>query len=170
MELIEEFRQIITIDVGVNGAIVYQDEHGEIFMEKIKETFNENCDIFVKLLLMTNGHRVEMYVEHQSLRKPDLASGRWFNIHKLCIQYEMLKNVCFAFGGNPQPLKPQEWQSMFFVKGQTYKDKKKRLKEIATKLYPELKVTLWNCDALLMLYYKNKIKDGKKIRRTWRLN
>jgi hypothetical protein len=119
---------------------------------------------------LTDARNIKIYIEHQSLRKPDFTRGIWFNIHKLCIQYEQLKNACFTIGGTPVSITAQEWQSIFFVKGTTYKDKKKRLKEIATKLYPDIKVTLWNCDALLMLYYKNKINDGKKVRRSWRLN
>ena len=162
-----EDNKMLTIDVGVNGGICYRNEKGDINCAKPSKSFDENVKIIDNLIgdniCLSD---VKIYIEHQSLRKPDIISGRWFSIHKLCIHYETLKSVCSCLGGEPISVTPQEWQSIFFLKGKTYKDKKKRLKEIATKLFPELKVNLWNCDALLLLYYKTKIKDGYKIRRT----
>lgn len=169
MEMIKEYKKIITIDVGVQGGVCYQDKFGIIKCRKLKTDWVGMADLMSDLIEMDPVEEISFYVEHQNLRKPDVISGRWFNIHKLCIQYEMIKNVIHCLGGIPTPINPQEWQSIFFQRGQTYKDKKKKFKELASKLYPELKVTLWNCDALLMLYYKNKIQNGK-IRRTRRLN
>jgi hypothetical protein len=170
MEMIEDCkRQILTIDVGVNGGICYQDKFGIIKCRKLKNEWVELSDQLSELIELDDPEEIEFYVEHQNLRKPDIVSGRWFNIHKLCIQYEMIKNCISSLGGKPISITPQEWQSIFFQKGTTYKDKKRKFKDLATKLFPELKVTLWNSDALLMLYYKNKLKDGK-IRRTRRLN
>ena len=170
MEQTGEYKEIVTIDVGVNGGLAYQKSDGTILLKKITNDYVQNSDILFSAVGNQTLENISIYVEHQSLRKPDILSGRWFNIHKLCIDYNMWLNIAMCLGGEPQSLKPQEWQSIFFVKGTTYKDKKKRLKEIAKKLYPKEKVTLWNCDALLMLYYKNKVKDGTKIRRTRRLN
>lgn len=62
--------------------------------------------------------------------------------------------ICEAFGITPIEVMPAQWQKVCFVKKSgTRQQWKNRLKEIAQKRFPGVKVTLANCDALLLLSY-----------------
>lgn len=62
--------------------------------------------------------------------------------------------ICEAFGIVPIEVMPAQWQKVCFVKKSgTRQAWKNILKEIAQKRFPNVKVTLGNCDALLLLSY-----------------
>ena len=48
---------------------------------------------------------------------------------------------------------PQKWMKMFQPLPKDKGDRKRRLKEIAIKYHPEIKVTLDTADAIVMAYY-----------------
>ncbi len=54
---------------------------------------------------------------------------------------------------------PQTWQKPLNLSAKNYKDRKKELKEIAIKRFPDIKVTGWNQDALLMMDFIKPKKD-----------
>ena len=56
---------------------------------------------------------------------------------------------------NIRPIKitPQVWQKSYQPLHKIKKDRKKELKKLATDMFPKLKVTYLNCDALLIAAY-----------------
>ncbi len=158
MEMIEEkLNTIITIDPGVNGGYAVQtlyDEYGnkskEIAVFKMQTDFEELCKSFLFY------DSAVAYIENQQLRKTDFFNNTWFNIHKLCIHTETIKNALRCTGIKVIDLDAKKWQKLYFLQSRTYKDRKKELKEKAKRIFHDHKVTAWNCDCLLMLNYINK--------------
>jgi len=154
--MIEEFDTILTIDCGVNGAVVVQFPDKSIIIEKLAVSFEDLSKQF-------ESYSGVAFVEHQHLRKSDCVSGRWHNIHKLCMHYQRIKDSLECNGLKVVEVTPQEWQIQFFLQSKNYLDRKKELKLKATKEFPDVKVTGWNQDALLMNKYINDkyLRNGK---------
>jgi crossover junction endodeoxyribonuclease RuvC len=70
--------------------------------------------------------------------------------------YGTLRGMLAAFGMRRHFITPQKWQPQFGLSGrpdETTTEKKNRHKAKAQELFPNVKVTLWNCDALLLATY-----------------
>jgi len=153
--MIEDFELIIAIDVGVNGGFVARFPDGRINIEKMPISFEQMCDMFS----LYSGSKA--FVESQHLRKTDVYSGRWHNIHKLCMQYQKTKDALRCADIQVIEITPQKWQKPLNLNAKNYADRKKALKEIAKDKFPDIKVTGWNQDALLMMdFIKNKKDDS----------
>lgn len=76
--------------------------------------------------------------------------------------YGSCRMAVVACGVRPDLVAPQTWQAAFTVSRETTggrTDRKALLKELAQRLFPQLKVTAYICDALLMaLYCKAKVE------------
>lgn len=155
--MIEE-NKIITIDCGVSGAVAFKphNEESKIYVEKIKVSFNDLTEQF------WNHAGAVAFVETQHLRKIDCQTGRWHNIHKLCLHYQRIKDALECCDIVVNELSPVKWQKQFNLKKLSYKDRKKELKNHAEKIFLDQKITLWNCDALLMMDY---IINKKKLKK-----
>lgn len=69
--------------------------------------------------------------------------------------------ICEAFGITPIEVMPAQWQKVCFAKKSgTRQQWKNRLKEIAQRRFPSVKVTLQNADALLLLSYGMLMTNG----------
>jgi len=145
MVMTGEFDIILAIDVGVNGGFVAKFPDGRINIEKMPKEFDQMCDLFS----LYSGSIA--FVETQHLRKSDVYSGRWHNIHKLCMQFQKTKDALICAKIQVNEITPQTWQKPLNLSAKNYKDRKKELKEIAIKRFPDIKVTGWNQDALLMM-------------------
>jgi len=73
--------------------------------------------------------------------------------------YGFLIGVLIALGIHMYDVPPQKWQAglKLRVRGLEYRDKKKALKEIAQKRFPDLKPTLDTCDAMLIAEYGRQV-------------
>lgn len=149
--------KIITIDCGLSGGwCIKPNDDSKVFVHKLREDFVDLTEQFW-------GHAGAVaFVETQHLRKIDCQTGRWHNIHKLCLHYQRIKDALECCDITVKELSPVKWQKHFQLKCQTYKDRKKELKDHCIKLFPDQKVTLWNCDALLMMEYVLTKKLHKK--------
>lgn len=144
--------KILTIDCGKSGGVAIGSLlTNDVEIMKLTETFEELTNQFIFYA------GAVAYVETQNLRKIDCMTGRWLNIHKLCLHYQRIKDALECCEIEVHDLSPRVWQKPLKIKSQTYKDRKKELKEHAIKNHINQKVTNWNCDALLMLdFIKNK--------------
>jgi len=81
--------------------------------------------------------------------------GKQFRIAHMVSGYKMLKQVIEMSGLELIEVHPATWQSKLKlrIKGENKTDRKKRYKDTAQRLYPDIKVTMNNCDALLILKY-----------------
>lgn len=144
--------KILTIDCGKSGAVAIGSLLSNNFeVKKLSESFEDLTNQFIFYA------GAVAYVETQNLRKIDCLTGRWLNIHKLCLHYQRIKDALECCEITVIDLSPRAWQKPYNIKSKNYKDRKKELKEYAICIYEDYKITYWNCDALLMLdYIKNK--------------
>lgn len=157
MEMTDELNNLlyplITIDCGVSGGIVVQNLDKSLEVYKLKHSYRELTHQF-----LTHSFGVA-FVETQSLRKIDTLTGRWHNIHKLCLHHQRIQDSLEQCDIKHFDLTAKEWQKPLSLKSKNYRDRKKELKQIAIDKFPTYKVTNWNCDCLLMMdYIKNKFK------------
>ena len=85
------------------------------------------------------------------------AMGKMYRIQHMMAGYEQLKAL-MEFAGVPfVQVHPGKWQSKLSlrVRGvmEEKHDRKKRYQQVAGQLYPGVKVTLWNADALLIMHF-----------------
>jgi len=95
--------------------------------------------------------RVQSWVSDQE------QPGKRFGIEKMLRQYTEIKTVLTMLEIPFHETQSRSWQKVF-LGGQKFeekKDRKKHLKAICQQKFPKTKVTLKNCDALLILLYAN---------------
>jgi hypothetical protein len=164
---------IAAIDPGASGAIAWIDEAGEV-----QTCSHDKRQIFIEVLHMTHNiaeaegrviymEKVAGYYPKPKIAKPgekeefNLQSSAFsmFNFGKsagICL------GICEAFGIEPIQVMPAQWQKCCFVKKSgTRTQWKNALKKIAQRRYPQVKVTLTNADALLILSYGTLVSRGE---------
>lgn len=98
-----------------------------------------------------------VFIEKVQLRPDDVADnpGKVYRIQQMLNAFQSLKD-CVSFCGIPFVLvHPQKWQNelKLKLKGEEKPERKKRYQRAAQSFYPEISVTLWNADALLILHF-----------------
>ena len=105
-----------------------------------------------------------VFLEKLSVRPDDVAVdggkaalGKLYRIQKMMANYEHLKAIIEAAGIPYVMVHPCSWQTKLNlrVKGEQVekRERKRRYQMRAAALYPEVKVTLWNADALLIMHF-----------------
>ena len=81
--------------------------------------------------------------------------GKQFRIQKLISQYAEIKSILTINKIPYIQVYPVTWQTYLRIKqsGEEKQARKNRFKRIAQKRYPEVSVTLWNSDALLLVEF-----------------
>lgn len=150
---------IIGIDPGANGGITVwrKDRVPESIkmpkdISRLKDWFLHIDDVSMPIV----------FIEKLSLRPDDMIvddgkpnMGKLYRIQNMMQNFEHLKAV-MEFCGIPYVLvHPMTWQSKLKLRkqGEEKKQRKLRYKEVAEKLYPAIKTTLWNCDATLIMHF-----------------
>lgn len=153
---------IIGIDPGSSGGItVWRPNAKEISvkipkdvkdLKEFLEYYKEICDPII-------------FLEKVQMHKEDAASGKTFGIEKLVRNFEQLKTAISYTDIPFVPVHPMKWQSALKLRipKEEKPERKKRYKGIAAKYYPDLKATMWNCDATLLMHFgrfilKNDVK------------
>lgn len=162
---------IAAIDPGTSGGIAWLNESDEV-----KTCGMINRGAFTQALWMSGKEswppRVNVFIEHvtgyvaprkvKSEEKEEfsLASSGFamFNFGKSA---GICYGICEAFGIIPVEVAPATWQRAAFVKKRgTRSEWKNALKEVAQRRYPQIRVTLQNADALLILSYATLMTRG----------
>jgi hypothetical protein len=154
---------ILAIDPGVNGGLAWIQVHlnnDKVYTEKMPGT-----DFEVIQLLKCIG--TESYPDGEDkrlrvvlhLEEPPLYAGKNIPgsaIGKLMWNAGLIYGAAVANGWKVNRHRPAVWMKALNI-GSKRQDKlsttqwKNRLKSKASELYPQVKVTLWNADALLIL-------------------
>lgn len=85
--------------------------------------------------------------------------GKLYRIQKMLANFEQLKATIAVCDVPFVMVHPMKWQNELKLRAKTTRKKeeknerKRRYKEIAGNLYPELKPTLWNADATLIMHF-----------------
>lgn len=136
----------VVIDPGSNGCtIIYKP--GSLKQEKTPKGTG-----FKRLLESLDNP--EVIIESQSLFASD-DKFKMMRIQPLIQQQKEISTICEIMEVNCIEVSPRTWQSKLKLvqKGEEKQERKRRYKKVAQYYYPDLKVTLRNCDALLMLIY-----------------
>lgn len=154
---------IIAIDPGASGGIAISTKTGAVksfpmpdgdtevldLLKAIPEKYRENFDEKVIVTM----EQVGGYVGGGG--QPGSA------MFKFGYGNGVIVGACLALGYSLDMVRPQKWQKELSLgtrdKAMTKPEWKRKLKEVAQKLYPEIKVTLGTADALLILTYALRI-------------
>lgn len=171
---------IVAIDPGTSGGIAWTHWDGKTiltcsndkrktFIEWMHGNFEgeEYGGIFEPL------PRPVIFVEKVSgyYPKPKIVPGQKPEFNLQASSFSMFNfgksagivlGICEAFDIKPMEVMPAVWQKALFTKKSGTRNQWKNiLKEIAQRRYPDVKVTLNNADALLLLSYGTLITRGE---------
>ena len=156
---INDFNCIIGVDCGRQGGIAVWTKDN-VKVVKMPKDLNELTPF---LQYYKENYNPIAFIEKLTVRPDDISVqngqpnfGKLFRIQKMLANYEQLKLV-FENAGVPFCLcHPMTWESRLKVRSQIKLEKaerKKRYADFARKWFPQVKVTLWNADALLILAF-----------------
>lgn len=152
---------VIGCDPGSNGGIAIFIPSQLAKAVKMPKDITELRDFFA---YYKENYKPIVFLEKLSVRPDDVvvkddraAMGKMYRIQKLMANYEHLKAIIETIGIPYVQVHPLSWQTKLKlrVRGQHEEkaDRKRRYAEHAAKLYPEVKVTMWNADALLIMHF-----------------
>lgn len=156
----KQINSIIGIDPGVKGGIsLYRSGRATVY--RMPEDLNR-----LKDLLMQEKELGEtiVFIEKLSVRPDDIASengaanmGKLYRIQKMMANFEQLKAIVSVCGIPYILVHPMKWQNKLGLRKaggkEEKRERKNRYKEVAQDLYPYIKMTLWNADALLIMHF-----------------
>lgn len=143
----------VAIDPGSNGGVCWHDSTtGKVDCIKMPATPEQVTNLILMLYKLHEG-------SHQLLlEQPPYYTGRNIPgsaVGKLMFNTGVLYGAAVATGFKTTLISPKAWQkehpSLGAKAKQTTTQWKNRLKDHAQSLFKEIKVTLWNADALLIL-------------------
>jgi len=150
-----ENKTLIAIDPGANGAIVVRTFDGSIISYKMPDTPKDLFELFKSL--RQNDYDVECMLEKVG-GMPKMGGSSMFNFGQ---GYGHIEMALIANEIKTTTTSPQAWQKTMLI-GTKSKlsttEWKNKLKAKAQQLYPHIKVTLANADALLILEYAINLK------------
>jgi len=149
--------RVIGIDPGLSGGIAVKDYQHPVKVYKMPRGVEAMKRFFTEL---QTGKDVIFLEKVMVMRNDQMEPGKAFGIEKMLRGYNEMRTVLLMLGFLLIDVYPVSWQSYLHtrIKGkkEAKKDRKNRYKRIAQERYPEVKATLWNSDALLILEYGRK--------------
>lgn len=164
---------IIGIDPGANGGIAVYRVYGQkVDVLKMPKELSDLTDYlrYIKSICCPI-----IFLEKLNVRPDDVVQqtedslnlGKLYRIQKMLAQYEKLKILIELCGIPFVMVHPIKWQSELKIriikKGfhEEKADRKRRYKEIVCRLYPNIKPTLWNADAVLIMHFGRYMLQNK---------
>jgi hypothetical protein len=158
---------ILAIDPGASGGLAVLSPAGGVSARKMPETDDELLGYFSELQLVADsrGWRRVAVMEAQAgfsfqrkrldgtVEQGGTSAGSMFSFGD---GYGFIRGALLACNWRLELVRPLKWQKALSVGargGRTRTEWKNMLKEMAARLYPQLKVTLAVADALLLLEY-----------------
>lgn len=142
----------LSIDPGksAGGIVIEKDGKAEVFkvpktIEDLDKLLRDNID---------NPEETLCFLERLSVWSGDNAQGKQFRIGIMLDHYSQLKTILTLAKIKFATIDPKSWQKGLNLTIKGVKEekpaRKKRYQAAAKDWYPEIKVTLWNADALLI--------------------
>lgn len=154
---------IVGIDPGSNGGIVTWRPNQNIKAVQMPKDLTDLKDYLSYLKPICSPL---VFLEKLSVRPDDIMPGadgvnmgKLYRIQKMMANYEQLKAIISVCDIPFVMVHPMKWQNELKLrvkatrKKEDKSERKRRYKEIAGNLYPELKPTLWNADATLIMHF-----------------
>jgi hypothetical protein len=159
---------IVAIDPGVSGGLAIWSPNCKVEVKKMPKDLMDLKEYFEYLKSISES--VLVFIEKVQLHHGDMGNdvpGKAFNIQKMLQGFEKLKVIIEVCEIPFLQVHPMSWQSYLKLRkrGEEKQDRKNRYKAVAQNLYPEIKATLWNSDALLIMHFgrKKKMNDASWI-------
>ena len=151
-------KTIIAIDPGASGGIAVREYNGSTKAINMPETYQDIYNTLYGICKQNIGDDLDFdfvcYLEDVGKGIPGQSSKATASFARHCGHLEM---ALYALQIPIEKILPSRWQKTLGIgKGSDCADKrewKNKLKCKAQELYPQIKVTLKNADALLMLHY-----------------
>jgi len=152
---------VIGIDPGKNGGIaVYIPGQ----LAKAVKMPKDVADLRDLLGYYAENYNPIVFLEKLSVRPDDVAvqgekpkMGKIYRIQTMMANYEHLRAIIETTGVPYVLTHPMTWQTKLKLRihGQKEEkaDRKRRYRDVAEQLYPNVKVVLWNADALLLMHF-----------------
>jgi hypothetical protein len=151
---------VIGIDPGFSGGIAVWTPNSITKTVKMPRDIIDICEYLEYIKSITKHQlvfleKVQMFMSDSD----DKNRGKQFSIGKLLEQSKELKNSLKILHLPYILVHPMTWQSYLNLRRKDDKDKterKDRYKNAAQNIFQDCKVTLWNCDALLLIEFGRK--------------
>lgn len=157
---------VIAVDPGQsNGGIaVYIPSNPAATRVKVVKMPKDIADLKEFFAYYAENYKPLVFIEKLSVRPDDVrvqdekaAMGKLYRIQKMMANFEHLKAIIEAAGIPYIMTHPLSWQTKLKLRLKGVQEeksaRKRRYEEAAQSLYPAIKVTLWNADALLLLRF-----------------
>ena len=152
---------VIGIDPGANGGIAVYIVGRTVKVAKMPKDVTDLRDF---LAYYQENYAPIIFLEKLSVRPDDVvvqgdraAMGKLYRIQRMMANFEHLKALIETAGIPYVMVHPMTWQTdlKLRVRGEKTEkaERKHRYQEKAASLYPGIKVTLWNADALLLMHF-----------------
>ena len=154
---------VIGVDPGAAGGLAVFIPGQKVKVVKMPKDVTDLRDFF---MYYAENYKPIVFLEKLSVRPDDVivegdkaAMGKMFRIQKMMANFEHLKAI-IEVSGLPYVLThPMTWQTKLSLRKrvsgckESKEERKGRYKDIAAGKYPEVNVTLWNADALLIMHF-----------------
>lgn len=154
---------IISVDPGIsNGGICVFIPGQQIKTIRMPKDLRDLRDFFA---YYAETYKPIVFLEKLSVRPDDITPGtdgkpnmgKLFRIQKMMANFEQLKALIETAGIPYIMVHPQKWISKLHLRVKGVKEekaeRKRRYAKRAAELYPGVKVTLWNSDAILICHF-----------------
>lgn len=152
---------VIGIDPGANGGIAIFIPGMNVKVAKMPKDMADLRDFFTYYM---ENYKPIIFLEKLSVRPDDIVAdgskanmGKLYRIQRMMANFEHLKALAEATGIPYVMVHPASWQTKLKLRIRGVHEEKSvrkhRYQEYAASLYPGVKVTLWNADALLIMHF-----------------
>ena len=152
---------VIGVDPGANGGIAIYSPGELPKAVKMPKDIEDLRDFFG---YYRENYNPIIFIEKLSVRPDDVVAegnkakmGKLYRIQNMMANFEQLKAIIGAAGIPYVMVHPMTWQTKLKLRVRGVReekaDRKRRYKEMSAQLYPNVKTTLWNADALLIMHF-----------------
>jgi len=159
------FKTLISIDPGRSngGMVIFEREKNKLQVMKPEIEFISILNKFREIKssypgILAGIEKVNMWPSDKAVGKTENAEGKIFRTKKLEKHFNDHINVFQALQIPYIEISSKKWRKSLnlYVQGETDKEKKTRNKEFVKQVFPDIKVTLWNQDALCLIAFISK--------------
>lgn len=163
---------IVGIDPGSMGGIVCWRPNHKTTAIKMPKDLNDIRDYLNHLKSICSPI---VFLEKLSVRPDDVQPGedgvnmgKLYRIQKMIANFEQLKAIITVCDVPFVMVHPMKWQNELKLRisskriKESKEQRKRRYRDIAGKTYPDIKPTLWNADATLIMHFGRYILQNNR--------
>ena len=154
----------IAVDPGKAGAIAVDDGSAVVVTKNSKLSFLDRVKMLTELAKVGDC----LFIIEKQWVKPSISRGTGGPSHgnkaSWVLSADYTKWLCAAqASGVPiKTIAPQTWMKCIGELSKEYSKRKREIKDVVQSYYSDIKVTLWNADALGICFHFDHLKDIAK--------